>query len=372
MYAIKNPGLWDLDPTTGAGLGWKLTTPNAGVTTAFTSTGGRLINLGAVGSPTGLQVLSINPADASITVHGSIGNWWGAIIETHPVSEVVYFIGDNPRRLATLDLATGQRTDIAALTGAPTGAPTAMAIRSDGAAFVVLSTKYLASLELSTGVLTPLGQIQGPMPLVSLGLYEDAAFDRFGQLWAEYYVGSTGGASAFAYNGLYKIDTTTFTAVRMQAFNERFEIAFAPDCTCSTYCTGKVNGAGCIPTIDRDGLPSPTAQLGFEITGTNVVNATAGTLAWGVAGRVANPFHSGTWCVRSPMKRTPLQQSGGSATPIVDCSGAWTLDFNTYMQSTGTLPVGTTIDCQWYGRDPSLPPPHNVQLSNALEFVLMP
>ena len=275
------------------------------------------------------------------------------------------------QQLHTMDPSTGDLTYVADITGAQAGT-ICFAIRGDGVAFAITPGRLLCTLDLSTGVLTQLGSIQSAIPPgLQYGLFWDAAFDQAGHLWAAWYVGNTGGWGV-AYNGLYKIDTTTLTAVRMHAFNEQFAIAFAPDCTCSTYCSGKTNGAGCVPSIARDGLPSPAAQWGFEILAREVVNQTSGTLAWTANGRAANPFHGGTWCLRSPLRRTPLQSSGGSAPPAVDCSGEWRLDFNTYMQSSAALPAGTTIDCQWYGRDPALPSPHNVQLSDALEFVLMP
>lgn len=220
--------------------------------------------------------------------------------------------------------------------------------------------------------MTQVGAIQSAIPQgLQYGRFEDAAFDRNGQLWAAWYVGNMGPWGE-AYNGLYKIDMTTLTAVRMQAFNQPFGIAFLPDCDCTTYCTGKTNGAGCVPSIVRRGLPSPTAQFGFEITASAVVNQTTGLLAWTTNGRAANPFQGGTWCLRSPLRRTPPRSSGGNAPGSIDCSGEWSLDFNTYMQQIVPPPVGTTISCQWYGRDPVFPAPQNVQLSNAMEFVLLP
>lgn len=373
MYTVRNPGVWTHDPQTGAPLGWNWSGPiSGGGGRNLASHNGRLIGIGAFGGFGCFlhqQVISINPADAFPTGSPCVLGNFVHQIEGDPVSGVLYC--NLSQQLYTLDPATGQMNYIANVTGAPAGV-TCFAIRHDGVAFAINPGRSLWTLDLNTGILNQVGTIQIAIPQgLQFGLFEDAAFDRFGQLWATWWVGSTG-SNGVLYNGLYKIDMTTLTAVRMQAFNEPFGVAFLPDCDCTTYCTGKTNGAGCVPSIGRNGLPSPTAQSGFEITASDVVNETVGLLAWTLNGRIANPFQGGTWCLRSPLRRTPLRSSGGSARPVIDCSGKWALDFNTYMQQIIPPSVGTTISCQWYGRDPVLAAPQNVQLSNALEFVLLP
>lgn len=370
FYAIKGPGLWELEPATAAELSWQWNGPVFwSWTTAFTSLNGKLVDLGSAPGCSNQRVLSIHPADASVKAYSCITYNLVDRIETDPTTGVLYNI--HQHKLHTMDPVTGQLSYIGDITGALAGV-VSFAVRQDGVAFAITPGRLLCTLDLTSGVLTQLGPIQTPIPDgLQYGLFEDAAMDLQGRLWATWYVGSTGTWGA-AYNGLYRIDTATRVAVRMQPFNERVAIAFTPDCTCTTYCVGKTNGAGCVPAIARDGLPSPTAQSGFEISASNVVNQALGVLAWSAGGRVANPFQGGTWCVRAPLIRTALRSSGGSPAPTLDCSGRWSLDFNTYMQSSIAPPPGTTLNCQWYGRDPALAPPHNVQLSDALEFVLLP
>jgi len=373
LFALKGQGLWELDPNTGAELGWQWNGPTYwGSTWACTALNGRIINIGytpGCTNPIALALLTINPADARVSAYTCLGNNNGVVLEADPTSGIVYRIFQG--KLHTMDQVTAQLTYVADISGM-SGGTNNLAIRHDGVAFCITDGRFLATLDLASGVLTPGGTVQLPIPdPLTYGLFFDTAFDMQGRLWGAWWVGNTG-PTGLAYNGLYKIDLATRIGVRMQAFNEKLAIAFTPDCTCTIYCVGKPNGLGCTPAIARGGLPSPTAQSGFEISASNVVNQTLGVLAWSAGGRVANPFHGGTWCVRAPLVRTPLRSSGGSPAPALDCSGRWSLDFNTYMQSSIAPPPGTTLNCQWYGRDPALAPPHNVQLSDALEFVLLP
>lgn len=371
FFALRGQGLWELDTTSGAGLGWQWNGPPFSAwSTAFTSLNGILISLGFTQDCSTQQVLAINPADASMSLSGCLGYNLVDIIEADPTTGTLYNIHQN--KLHTMDPVSGQLTYVGDISGMQAGT-TNLAIRHDGVAFCITPGRFLATLDLTSGVLTPVGTVQLPIPApLTFGLFFDTAFDMQGNLWGAWNVGNQG-PTGVAYNGLYKIDLATRVGVRMQPFNDStLAIAFVPDCACTTYCTAKTNGLGCVPSIARDGLPSPTAQSGFEISASNVVNQSLGVLAWSAGGRVANPFHGGTWCVRAPLVRTPVRSSGGTPAPALDCSGRWSLDFNTYMQSSIAPPPGTTLNCQWYGRDPSLASPHNVQLSDALEFVLLP
>ena len=374
LFVLKGQGLWELDPNTGAELGWQWNGPTYwGSTWACTSLNGSVIDIGytpGCSNPIAQAVLAINPADASVRAYQCLGHNEGMAIETDPTRGIVYAIFQN--KLHTMDPVSGQLTYVGDISGMQAGT-TNLAIRHDGVAFCITPGRFLATLDLTSGVLTPVGTVQLPIPApLTFGLFFDTAFDMHGNLWGAWHVGNQG-PTGVAYNGLYKIDLATRVGVRMQPFNDStLAIAFVPDCTCTTYCTAKTNGLGCVPSIARDGLPSPTAQSGFEISASNVVNQALGVLAWSAGGRVANPFHGGTWCVRAPLVRTPVRSSGGTPAPALDCSGRWSLDFNTYMQSSIAPPPGTTLNCQWYGRDPSLASPHNVQLSDALEFVLLP
>jgi Tol biopolymer transport system component len=140
------------------------------------------------------------------------------------------------------------------------------------------------------------------------------------------------------------------------------------------YCTAKLNALGCLPSIASSGTPSASVGFGFFVIASKVRNQKSGLLFYGVNGRSALPFQGGTLCVKTPIKRTPAVQSGGSPTGN-DCTGVYALDFNAFaVGALGGNPLpaltvpGTLIDAQWWGRDPGFPPPNNTTLSNAIEF----
>ncbi len=89
---------------------------------------------------------------------------------------------------------------------------------------------------------------------------------------------------------------------------------------------------------------------------TNVRNQSSGSLTFGISGRAVLLFGGGVNCVAPPRQRTTVAVSGGSPTGVADCSGAWQLDFNTWMSQHFTLPAGTTIQAQWFGRGAGFAP----------------
>lgn len=138
-----------------------------------------------------------------------------------------------------------------------------------------------------------------------------------------------------------------------------------------TYCTAKVNSLGCLPTIGSIGVPSASAPSGFVIYAQNVRNRQNGLLFYGTTGRASDSFLGGTLCAAAPLRRTRIQSSGGSL-GLDDCSGTYVLDFNAWMHS-GADPMlvpGTTVNAQYYSRDPGFPAPNNVGLTQGIEFTI--
>ncbi len=137
----------------------------------------------------------------------------------------------------------------------------------------------------------------------------------------------------------------------------------------TTYCTAKTNSQGCTPAIAAVGAPSASNASSFTISASNVLNRQNGVFFYGFAQQIA-PFQGGFKCMSSPSKRTPVQNSGGSALPAVDCSGIYSFAFNAWIQ-TGLDPalvVGQEVDGQFWSRDSGSP--STTGLTNAIHFVI--
>jgi hypothetical protein len=138
------------------------------------------------------------------------------------------------------------------------------------------------------------------------------------------------------------------------------------------YCTAKVNSLGCTPSIGFSGAPDSNAGSGFLITATNVLNNKAGLLYYGTGGATALSFQGGFLCVKAPTLRTPSQVSGGTPSPANDCSGAYSIDFNTRIAS-GVDPAlvsGASFWAQYWSRDPN--GTFTTNLTNAVTGTIQP
>jgi hypothetical protein len=136
----------------------------------------------------------------------------------------------------------------------------------------------------------------------------------------------------------------------------------------TVYCTAKVNSQGCTPQVSTQGTPSVSLADDFVVIASNVINQKAGICFWGYAPKSA-PFKGGTLCVQSPIKRTPLQTSGGNAGPD-DCSGSYAFHVShAYMAAHWMLPGGR-VHAQFWSRDPASS--YNVGLTDAVAFDLVP
>ena len=335
------------------------TFPQSGLTYG----GGRLVAVHRGSPPWGPDIsLQIHPADGQVTWLGQTGQNWStaftsiAYDSTKAETYVVWV--DEVYRME----ADGSLTFLSLLQGLLfADGITAMAIDSQGNAWGVGAVgnldKPVYSLDLNGGrahwqgsVLTPNGDS-----------IKDMDFSSSGRLWGLLFQ-----------NGLCEIDLGSMTAQLVHPNIAGWSVAFAPETVGANYCASKTTSVGCQPTIEGEGVASPTATSGFVVRAANIRNRQFGTLLYGLSGQAKVPFAGGLTCVQKPWIRTPIVDSGGNSGPMVDCSGSWSIDLNTEMAKKPPLPAGTVVNCQWMGRDPGFASPNNYSLSDGLELTLLP
>ncbi len=138
----------------------------------------------------------------------------------------------------------------------------------------------------------------------------------------------------------------------------------------TSYCTGKTNSLGCVPSVDFVGFASVSSSEPFDITCHSARNNKLGLFYYGYA-PTGTPFQGGTKCVATPTIRNPIQNSGGNATGD-DCSGVYSYAMNAHIQSgfDALLIVGANVFGQFWMRDPQSP--STTGLSDGIRFAIAP
>ncbi|MCE9594880.1 MAG: PQQ-dependent sugar dehydrogenase [Planctomycetes bacterium] len=146
------------------------------------------------------------------------------------------------------------------------------------------------------------------------------------------------------------------------------------ECQCpvapAVYCTAKVNSQLCVPIIAFSGVPKVGSALPFNVTASEMLNKKSGLLFYGQL-PLGAPFQGGHLCVKSPTKRTAVQNSGGSPTGL-DCTGTYAYDFNVLIAA-GTDPnliAGNAVYAQYWARDNGFAAPNNTSLTDAVSFTI--
>lgn len=142
-----------------------------------------------------------------------------------------------------------------------------------------------------------------------------------------------------------------------------------------TYCTAGTSVIGCSAAISAVGTASASAASNFSVVVQSLEGQRSGLIFYGLEGRVAWPWSTGSssWlCVKSPIQRTALLNSGG--TPLT-CNGVLTLDLNAFRAANPgalgePLSVGQQLNAQGWHRDPGAA--KSTGLSDALEFWMAP
>lgn len=136
-----------------------------------------------------------------------------------------------------------------------------------------------------------------------------------------------------------------------------------------SYCKGKANSLGCIPSTFSLGTATASGLDDFRVLAEDTLNQRIGGLFWGRDKR-SLPFSGGTLCVQNPLTRSGPLTSGGSL-GTTDCSGRLSFEFSHAYCAQMGIQVGDKIYCQFWSRDPgaAVAP---ISLSNGLAFTLCP
>lgn len=108
----------------------------------------------------------------------------------------------------------------------------------------------------------------------------------------------------------------------------------------------------------------------FFLVALQVLKRKFGVFFWGTQAQ-AVPFGCGTLCVKPPLVRSDVLDSGGSASSTI-CGGIDSYYFRQNYMSSHGIGAGVTIRGQFWSRDPGFTPPDNVGLSDAITFVVAP
>ena len=154
----------------------------------------------------------------------------------------------------------------------------------------------------------------------------------------------------------------------------------APPPALVAYGVGKTSslGSSCLPRIAATGVLSAAASEGFHVFGWRVPSHQPGILLYSSNGRADLPFAGGRLHLAPPCRRTLAVDSGGLS-PGLDCGGRFAFDLGAFAQghlggnpSPALRVPGTSVNCQWWGRDPGFAPPFDVALSDGLELIVEP
>ena len=134
------------------------------------------------------------------------------------------------------------------------------------------------------------------------------------------------------------------------------------------YCASKIDASFCAPQIDYSGYAKFSGTSAFAITLSNASTNRSGLLFYGY-GQFVGPFQGGALCCQTPIRRTPLQNTGFAG---VGCTGTMSFDFNAHIRSgvDAGLYVGRSCAAQYYYRDPL--DPYGTALSNGVHFTICP
>lgn len=137
----------------------------------------------------------------------------------------------------------------------------------------------------------------------------------------------------------------------------------------TTYCTSKLNSAGCLPAIGFTGAPSLSSAAGYVVRASRVLPDANGVFFYSVDGPASTPFQGGWLCVAGSTFRSPGLLSTGDGA----CGGRFEYDLGLEIVlggATHPLQPGTRFWGQYWSRDPASS--SGTSLTDALTAVVCP
>ena len=143
--------------------------------------------------------------------------------------------------------------------------------------------------------------------------------------------------------------------------------------TSVNYCTAGLSASGCQPTLYALGAASASSANGFTLSASSVEGSKRGQFFFGVSGKQANPWGTGTsfQCVAPPVKRLGMLDKNGTTG---SCDGSFAQDLNAYWTANPGKNPGASVVAQaqfWY-RDPLNTSNQTTSLTDAVEFWVAP
>jgi hypothetical protein len=167
---------------------------------------------------------------------------------------------------------------------------------------------------------------------------------------------------AIADAGDHVLDSNVF--VKAHTFN------CGPPCPRpENYCSAKLSSVGCLPEIEMSDSPSASGLTVCELETNYVIANKPGFYLHTIAGPQAMPFHGGTLCIATPLRRHTPRLAVGAG---VGCDGRYEEDFNAYIASgrDPSLVEGTVVWIQTWARDPNAA--YGDSLSDAVVATICP
>lgn len=290
------------------------------------------------------KVVAITNAGAgsSVVATYNVGNAPGELVVDAAATKL-WVANFNDQKVGVVDLASGVMTQTISVTDYPQS----LAITPSGSCVYAASGNW--TVAMGPGPKLVIGQ-SGVVSVI------DTATSAIGQALA------TGRApAALAFDATGQVGCV---AAPMGDGVDR--LMLAPPVT--SYCTSKTNSQGCTPAIAWTGTPSASAGSGFVVSAPLVLPHINGLFFYSTVGAAGVPFQGGYMCVKAPIKRTHVVNSGGSGA----CGGTLSYDFNVFIAS-GANPAlvqGATFWGQFWSRD--IASPSGTNLTDALTGTIGP